>query len=115
MVAIACITVFAVTTSANAAKIVYPNIYRCQDVIANDSRRSDDAQAGVDRLALESWINGFVSAWNVYGPTDGELELKAGPAMSWLIDYCRQNPGKSIGDGVVNLILDMERNREAKK
>jgi hypothetical protein len=35
--------------------------------------------------------------------------------MSWLIDYCRQNPGKSIGDGVVNLILDMERNREAKK
>jgi hypothetical protein len=65
MVAIACITAAAATTSANAAKIVYPNIYRCQDVIANDSRRSDDAQAGVDRLALESWINGFVSAWNV--------------------------------------------------
>ena len=73
----------------------------------------DDANANTVGASMFQWLQGFLSGYNRYGPQTKDIArgLDAPKMLSWVDNYCRQNPTSDFGGAATELIA--ERSSEA--
>ena len=69
---------------------------------------SGDRQRNEARSQLnQAWVQGFVTAYNVYRPQDSTAKPMDSRAMvAWVDNYCDANPLKDISDAAKALVED---------
>ena len=103
-------------TGANFQVYNFPEIDSCAEWTASRSTKEQHKQSMVKAHALEGWVLGFISAYNLYGAKDNGLSIdpKAQGLLSWIDNYCAVNPLDSVTAATVRLIDELEKRKNSK-
>ncbi len=91
--------------ATDAAVVLGPGSASC--VTWNGDRQRNESHSQLN----QSWVLGFVTAYNLYKPVSQGGSLKpmdSRAMMVWIDNYCDANPLKDIFDAAQALIEDME-------
>lgn len=72
----------------------------------------DRREASFAGLAAESWVQGYLTAFNVYGPSptrDITVNTDHAGAAAWIDNYCRTHPLADIREAADALIAELLR------
>ena len=87
---------------AGASLILGPGAASCGTWIAD--RQRNEARSVLN----QSWVQGYVTAYNVYKSEDGTPKpMDSRAMMVWIDNYCDANPQKDISDAAKALIEDL--------
>lgn len=88
-------------------KIWMPNASSCAKILPLETVQKqyrlteEDAKKIRDYGMVLGWIQGYITATNMYNPkADGDVasNLSAGDWMNWLFNYCRHSPTAAYVD-----------------
>ena len=88
-------------------------------VSKNGKYIQEKQEKSVSDIVTQSWVAGYVSGYNSWVPDTydilGNSDIES--AMLWLENYCKANPLKNLGDGMVMLIKELrpKRHRTSKE
>ena len=91
--------------AADAGIVLGPGSASC--VTWNADRQRNEAHSQLN----QSWVLGFVTAYNLYKPASQDSSPKPMDSrgmMAWIDNYCDANPLKDIFDAAQALVEDME-------
>ncbi len=62
----------------------------------------------------DMWIQGYLSAYNYYGPGDGHIQAGTKPSgyFAWIDNYCRTNSLDDIETATRELIKEFEKRKK---
>jgi hypothetical protein len=76
------------------------------------ARQSGDMYAVWWKTLILGWVQGFLTAHNLYGPGTPHSGSDAYSVGGWVDDYCRQHPVDSIAGAAETLVEDLQKHRK---
>ena len=75
------------------------------------ARQSGDVYAVWWKTLILGWVQGFVTAYNVYGPQMFDVDSGAGAdaVAEWTDSYCVQHPHDSIAGAATALVAELSK------
>jgi 2-methylcitrate dehydratase PrpD len=72
-----------------------------------DQRATD--KKGLDQYVLESWVQGFLTATNVFftGSSDLSHGTDSEGIMAWVDNYCKEHPLETLATAAVDLVFQL--------
>lgn len=91
-----------ISLAADATVVLGPGAASCGTWAAD--RQRNEARSVLN----QAWVQGFVTAYNVYGPTRDGMSRPMEPRalIVWVDNYCDANPQKDIYDAARALVED---------
>jgi len=106
-------------------KALFPHRYKCLDLLELERIKVNQdntitypyPQLGADWYAVDGWLKGFFSAWNLTEQADGNVTKEPTPyqIMVWVLSYCRAHPSEHLGGSAVELLNALRRDSTPRK
>jgi hypothetical protein len=81
-----------------------------------DERSHGDSKSALDSSVSQTWLMGFLSGIAVGLGEDFLKDAPDGASLYlWMDNYCRAHPLNSIGDGGMDLALELVAKKKGKK
>lgn len=102
--------------SATAGTITVLDSRSCERWLLNqkDQERKSTGLSGiynwVGARVDSAWLNGFLTAVNMYGPYEKDLlgAMNSETAAAWMSRYCLKSPQSSVDDGARQLVQELK-------
>jgi len=73
--------------------------------------RAESSESAIMRAGkMFSWIQGFLTGYNAFGPGSGDIRKGTDVGLlSWIDNYCKDRPQKDLNNAALEFIEERER------
>jgi hypothetical protein len=114
------------TPQRKTSQMLVPDRHKCLDLLELERAKvnpqtnditSDDPQLSADYVAVESWLQGFFTAVNIFAQPDGNVTKGTKPHqwINWVFSYCRAQPSKNLWEAAVELLDALRRDSTTRR
>jgi hypothetical protein len=74
---------------------------------------SERRQDSLVSLQIQTWVLGFLTAYNEFVATDGQISrgVDVQGLMGWIDNYCQAHPLEDVESASVHLVLELKRRK----